>query len=208
MRPEIAPGPHSRSHWRTIDLATAVPGGRWRSAFDAERRSLAASSGPPLLGRSLWVGSPSQPFRRSRRTGNHRSPALAGVDRSPGGGAEAPQVPEGRSGQSLMALAFAAFQTPAEAFVRRLRPPAPAAALPAFRLRALLRFHPVRRPSGAVSQRRLEPHRVSEFYLLFSDLRHDPQKSSRSRPLDAAPRIRVAQDGKSRVIHKQRRSGG
>src|SRR5687768_7740153 len=175
MRPEIAPGPHSRSHWRTIDLATAVPGGRRRSAFDAERRLLPVSSGPPLLGRSLWVGSPSQPFRRSLRTGNHRSPALAGVDRSPGGGAEAPQVPEVRSGQSLMAPNFRRVsKLRPKPSSRRLRPPAPAAALPAFRLRALLRFHPVRRPSGAVSQRRLEPHRVSEFHLLFSDLHHDP----------------------------------
>ena len=64
------------------------------------------------------LGYPSLSFRRSRRTGNHRSPALAGVDRSPGGGAEAPQVPEGRSGQPPDGAELSPrFGTPAEAFV-------------------------------------------------------------------------------------------
>jgi len=114
MGPGIAPGPHSRSHWRALDWRLrlrAVGGG---SPFDTTGDFSPAIWAARPSAEALGVGYPSLSFRRPRRTCNHRSPALAGVDRSPGGGAEAPQVPEGRSGQPLMALAFAAF--------RKLRP--------------------------------------------------------------------------------------
>ena len=71
---------------------------------------------------------------------------------------------------TLLALTFAAVRSLAETSLRRLRPPAPAAVRPAFRSRALLRFHPVRRPSGAVSQRSFQAAAVAKILSAFQGL--------------------------------------
>ena len=81
--PELLPGP-TLACWRAFDLATAVPVGRKRTAF--------ACSAPPALLPALRnflatarhacafrTGLSPQPFRWSKRTGNHRSHRFTGV---------------------------------------------------------------------------------------------------------------------------------
>lgn len=203
---------------------------RFRYSPAIARRVTWAATGSPERSGDY----PSQPFRQSRRTDSHRSCAIAGVDRFPRGTTPRRRaVPEGKIRTiALTESAFAAVRNPAEAFSRRLRlptplalafaavrswtevlprrlrPPVPAAVLPAFPLRALLRFRRVRRPFGAVSQRRLKPHRLQKSCLLFKGLRLDPQWLSCFRPVKAAPRNRVAQALISRVIHTHRLSCG
>jgi len=94
---------------------------------------LAASSEPPVhRPKPLYGLSASTiPAVLANRQPSIAAP-LRAWDRSPGGGAEAPQVPEGRSGQShWWRLVRRVSQLRPKPSSRRLRPPASAAILPA-----------------------------------------------------------------------------
>lgn len=207
MRPEIAPGPHSRPPWRASDLAVASF--RAGSLFDTVRRFLAGRSEPPFL-RPKPLAGLSCASLRSRKTGNHRSPRRSRAsDRFPRvRRVNAAGFPRERSGQSLFAPGSPRFgfgPRPSSVVCVRQRRRLPSG----FSLPRVTPFSsaPKSIPSRCRSVRS-KPHRLQNSSLHFNGLRHDPQSVSCSRHVKSAPRIRVAQALFVHLIHRLRRNGG